>query len=79
MIDFSVQEGVAVLTLNDPPANTYSHEMMRELDGHILDARFDPAAELWQGLAIERIDRVRADRLDAGAGALHRRDFDFHQ
>ncbi|MFL5312969.1 MAG: enoyl-CoA hydratase/isomerase family protein, partial [Myxococcales bacterium] len=33
--------GVAVLELNAPPANTYSYEMMRELDGHVLDARMD--------------------------------------
>jgi enoyl-CoA hydratase/carnithine racemase len=32
---------VAVLTLHSPPANTYSHEMMRELDACILAARFD--------------------------------------
>ena len=37
-----VQNGVAVLTLCDPPANTYSYEMMRELDDAILQARFDP-------------------------------------
>jgi len=33
--------GVAVLELNAPPANTYSYEMMRELDQHVLDARMD--------------------------------------
>ncbi|MCC6672234.1 MAG: enoyl-CoA hydratase/isomerase family protein [Planctomycetes bacterium] len=32
---------VAVLTLDDPPANTYSHEMMLDLDACILKARFD--------------------------------------
>src|SRR5262245_19358395 len=25
-------DGIAVLTLDDPPANTYSYEMMRQLD-----------------------------------------------
>ena len=30
-----------MLTLNEPPANTYSYEMMRELDAAILDARMD--------------------------------------
>ena len=34
--------GVAVLTLADPPANTYSFEMMKALDGHVLDLRMDP-------------------------------------
>jgi enoyl-CoA hydratase/carnithine racemase len=30
-----------VLELTNPPANTYSYEMMRQLDAHVLDARFD--------------------------------------
>jgi enoyl-CoA hydratase/carnithine racemase len=30
-----------VLTLHEPPANTYSYAMMRELDAAILDARMD--------------------------------------
>jgi enoyl-CoA hydratase/carnithine racemase len=34
-------DGVAVLTLSDPPANTYSYEMMRQLDAAILQARMD--------------------------------------
>lgn len=42
LVDYSLQNGVAVLTLNDPPANTYSYEMMRRLDELILQARFDP-------------------------------------
>lgn len=33
---------VAVIVLTNPPANTYSHEMMKELDAHVLAARFDP-------------------------------------
>lgn len=33
--------GVAVLTLVNPPANGYSHEMMRDLDEAVLRARFD--------------------------------------
>jgi enoyl-CoA hydratase len=33
--------GVALLELNAPPAITYSYEMMRELDQHVLDARMD--------------------------------------
>jgi enoyl-CoA hydratase/carnithine racemase len=32
--------GVALITLDDPPANTYTHEMMRQLDDAILKARF---------------------------------------
>ena len=33
--------GVAVLTLHNPPANTYSYEMMQALDSAILRARMD--------------------------------------
>ena len=40
-IDYSVAEGVALLELNDPPANTYSYEMMREIDAAVLSARMD--------------------------------------
>lgn len=38
---FSVEEGIATVTLRDPPANTYSYEMMQELDQAILRARMD--------------------------------------
>lgn len=38
----SVTDGVYTIELNDPPANTYSYEMMRELDEAILAARMDP-------------------------------------
>ena len=38
---YSVDGGVATLTLCDPPANTYSYEMMQALDGAILRARMD--------------------------------------
>ena len=41
LIHYEVKEGVAYLTLDDPPANTYTHEMMRQLDECILKARFD--------------------------------------
>jgi enoyl-CoA hydratase len=41
LVDYRVKNGVAVFTLTDPPANTYTHEMMRDLDECILQARFD--------------------------------------
>ena len=41
LVRYRVDGGVAVLELSDPPANTYSHEMMRLLDDAILRARFD--------------------------------------
>jgi enoyl-CoA hydratase/carnithine racemase len=45
-IRYAVAEGVARIELNDPPANTYSYEMMRELDAAILDARMDRAVHV---------------------------------
>ena len=41
LVHYHAEGGVAVLELNAPPANTYSYEMMRELDEAILRARFD--------------------------------------
>jgi enoyl-CoA hydratase len=38
--------GVAVFTLHDPPANTYSYEMMKALDEAILAARMDEAVHV---------------------------------
>ncbi len=38
-VEYRNADGIALLTLNDPPANTYSYEMMRELDAAILEAR----------------------------------------
>lgn len=40
-VQYQAESGVAVLTLDDPPRNTYTHETMRELDDAILRARFD--------------------------------------
>jgi len=42
LIDYAVQAGVCEITLNNPPANGYSYELMRELDEAVLRARFDP-------------------------------------
>ncbi len=41
LVHYEVRDGVAYLILDDPPANTYTHEMMRQLDAAILEARFD--------------------------------------
>lgn len=46
LVDYRVDGGVAVLTLSDPPANTYSYAMMRQLDAAILRARFDETAHV---------------------------------
>ncbi|MGH7752634.1 MAG: enoyl-CoA hydratase/isomerase family protein, partial [Gemmatimonadales bacterium] len=41
LVRYSVDGGIAIIELDDPPANTYTHEMMRQLDDAILQARFD--------------------------------------
>jgi enoyl-CoA hydratase/carnithine racemase len=41
LVDYRTEGGIAFLTLNDPPANTYTYEMMQELDRAILQARMD--------------------------------------
>ena len=46
LVNYSVENGIAVLALNDPPANTYTYEMMLELDTAILKARMDDSAHV---------------------------------
>ncbi|MDT4955743.1 MAG: hypothetical protein QOJ02_3881 [Acidobacteriota bacterium] len=46
LVQYRAEEGIAVLTLNDPPANTYSYEMMQELDRAILRARMDESVHV---------------------------------
>jgi enoyl-CoA hydratase len=41
LVNYTVTDGVAIIELTNAPANTYSHEMMRQLDEAILQARFD--------------------------------------
>jgi enoyl-CoA hydratase/carnithine racemase len=41
LVNYMTEKGVAILTLNDPPVNAYSYEMLKELDACILEARFD--------------------------------------
>ena len=45
-VEYKSLDGVAVLTLSDPPANTYSYEMMQELDACILRARMDESVQV---------------------------------
>ncbi|HUP00982.1 MAG TPA: enoyl-CoA hydratase/isomerase family protein [Gemmatimonadota bacterium] len=46
LIRVTKENGVAVFMLDDPPANTYTHEMMKQLDAAILDARFDEEVQV---------------------------------
>src|SRR5438552_18892540 len=46
LVEYRAAEGVAILTLNDPPANTYSYEMMQQLDAGILEARMAESVQV---------------------------------
>src|SRR5437667_10058809 len=46
LINYRVDGGVAVIEMNDPPANTYTYEMNRQLDDAILQARMDNNAHV---------------------------------
>ncbi len=46
LVDYRVENGMAIMELNNPPANSYNHEMMKELDGCILQARFDESVHV---------------------------------
>src|SRR5260370_18364777 len=46
LVQYNAENGVAVLTLNDPPANAYSYEMMQELEQAILTARMDETVQV---------------------------------
>jgi len=46
LVQYEVSRGVAILTLDHAPANTYSYEMMQALDAAILKARFDPGVHV---------------------------------
>src|SRR6266513_2867450 len=46
LIEYATEDGIAILTLNDPPANTYSYEMMQHLDARILEARMNESVQV---------------------------------
>jgi enoyl-CoA hydratase/carnithine racemase len=46
LVNAAKHDGVMVFELNALPANTYSYEMMRELDAQVLDARFDASVHV---------------------------------
>jgi enoyl-CoA hydratase/carnithine racemase len=41
LVNYRNDAGVAIIEMNDPPANTYTYEMNRQLDEAILKARMD--------------------------------------
>jgi enoyl-CoA hydratase len=46
LVRYRAEGGIAWLELCDPPANTYTHEMMRQLDEAIVKARFDQSVHV---------------------------------
>jgi len=46
LVNYTVTDGIAVIELTNPPANTYSYEMMGQLDEAILQARFDESVHV---------------------------------
>src|ERR671926_250954 len=41
LLEYRVQDGIAILELNNPPANAYTLESLKQLDEAIIKARFD--------------------------------------
>ena len=41
LINYRVEDGVGVLEINRPPVNSYTTELLKELDAAVLEARFD--------------------------------------
>src|ERR1700682_3479078 len=46
LVHYRVDNGIAILEMDDPPANTYSYEMMQHLDRGILQARMDESVHV---------------------------------
>jgi enoyl-CoA hydratase/carnithine racemase len=46
LVEYRTEGAIGVIELNDPPANTYTYEMMRQLDAAVLDARMDDAVHV---------------------------------
>ena len=46
LVRYDTRGPVGIITLDDAPANTYTHEMMRQLDAAILQARFDTSVDV---------------------------------
>src|SRR5438552_15561770 len=46
LVDYRVQDGIAILELNNPPANAYTLESLKQLDEAIVKARFDSSVHV---------------------------------
>jgi enoyl-CoA hydratase/carnithine racemase len=46
LVDYSVRDGIAILELNNPPANAYTLDSLKQMDEAIIRARFDSAVHV---------------------------------
>ncbi len=46
LVNYTVTDGIAIIEISNLPANTYSYEMMSQLDDAILKARFDESVHV---------------------------------
>src|ERR1700686_2871692 len=46
LVKYRVEDGIAIFELDDAPANTYTYDMMLQLDAAILKARMDESAHV---------------------------------
>src|ERR1700751_1492723 len=46
LIKYRADDGIAIFEMDDPPANTYSYDMMQQLDTAILKARMDESVHV---------------------------------
>ena len=46
LVKYTVDSGVGTIEMVDPPANTYTYEMMQQLDAAILQARMDESVHV---------------------------------
>ena len=42
LLRYSTRDGIAILEISNPPANTYNFDLLRQLDAAIIQARLDP-------------------------------------
>ena len=46
LVEYRVENGIAVLELNNPPANAYTLDSLKQLDEAIIKARFDSSVHV---------------------------------
>ena len=46
LIEYHVEGGVAIIEFNNPPANAYTFDSLKQLDQAIITARFDPGVQV---------------------------------